>query len=149
MFRRFSDASATCLMCSGRLFKPCHPGLRSGFRLKPNFVAMTTLSRMGESAFPTRISFVSGPYNSAVSKKLMPMSTALCMSWIISFSSRTAGYEKLRLNSHAAKSEGGHFEIAFSEFAHLHKISLRRRNDSLQFLYFQGDVVIPVRTYLD
>jgi hypothetical protein len=52
-------------------------------------------------------------------------------------------------HSHAAESDGGHFEIAFSEFARLHKISLRRRNDSLRSQYFQGDVVIPVCTYLD
>ena len=35
---------------------------------KPNFVAITTLSRIGWSASPTSSSFTNGPYASAVSK---------------------------------------------------------------------------------
>ena len=34
MFRRLSDASATALMCSGRLLRPFHPEPPSGLRLK-------------------------------------------------------------------------------------------------------------------
>src|SRR5258705_73146 len=49
VLRRFKDASATSLTCSGRLFIPCHLGLPSGLRLKPNLVAITTFSRIGES----------------------------------------------------------------------------------------------------
>jgi hypothetical protein len=44
--------------------------------LNPNFVAITTPSRSGASASPTSVSFVNGPYASAVSKKVMPRSTA-------------------------------------------------------------------------
>ena len=58
--KRFSDASATCLMCSGRLFTLKTPGWCAS-QSKPNLVAMTTLSRMGERALPTRISLVNGP----------------------------------------------------------------------------------------
>jgi len=60
VFRRLSDASATFLMCSGRLLSPrCAPV--SASMSKPNFVAMTTRSRNGASASPTTVSFVNGP----------------------------------------------------------------------------------------
>ena len=42
----------------------------------PNFVAIMTSSRTGRSASPTSSSFANGPYASAVSKKVMPRSTA-------------------------------------------------------------------------
>ena len=32
---RLSESSATCLMCSGRLFGPMQPGLPSGLELEP------------------------------------------------------------------------------------------------------------------
>ena len=82
---RPSDASTTSLMCSGRLSRPCCG--RPASRSKPNFVAITTWSRTGASAFPTSVSFVYGPYASAVSKKVTPSSTALRMRPIISSSS--------------------------------------------------------------
>ena len=59
MLSRLSDASATSLMCSGRLFRPaCFP-LAS--KWNPNLVAITTCLRIGESALPTSTSFVNGP----------------------------------------------------------------------------------------
>ena len=55
---RLSDASATSLMCSGRLSRPaCFPFSI----LNPNLVAITTRSRTGASASPTSSSFVYGP----------------------------------------------------------------------------------------
>src|SRR5712671_4740754 len=62
---RMSDASATSLTCSGRLFWAVQrvfragPSLGSG--LQPNLVAITTWSRSGASASPTSSSFVKGP----------------------------------------------------------------------------------------
>jgi hypothetical protein len=55
------------------------PTVESPF-LKPNFVAMTTLSRMGASASPTISSFVNGPQASAVSNSVTPLSNAARMS---------------------------------------------------------------------
>ena len=57
------EASATCLICSGRLSSlgPLVMPLGSDARSKPNFVAITTLSRKGESASPNSSSFVKGP----------------------------------------------------------------------------------------
>jgi hypothetical protein len=62
--------STTSRMWSGRLFS------RRGSNSKPNFVASTTSSRIGSSASPTRVSFVRGPYASAVSKNVTPWSWA-------------------------------------------------------------------------
>src|SRR5437667_137175 len=73
---RLSDASATFLMCSGRLFKLLHLPPSSGFGSQPNLVAITTLPRKGASASPTSSSLVNGPYTSAVSKNVTPCSTA-------------------------------------------------------------------------
>src|SRR6266705_5099239 len=74
--RRLSDASATCLICSGRLSRrggPCIPlGSNFGSRSNPNFVAITTFPRKGARASPTSSSFVNGPYTSAVSKNVSP-----------------------------------------------------------------------------
>ena len=61
-------------MFSGRLLTPLSWPLSS--KAKPNFVAMTTWSRTGSSASPTISSFANGPYTSAVSKNVMPWSTA-------------------------------------------------------------------------
>src|SRR5258707_5117969 len=64
VFRRFSEASATSVMCSGRLSNAaCFP-LASN--LNPNLVAITTLSRKGARPSPTSSSLVNGPYASAV-----------------------------------------------------------------------------------
>ena len=45
VLRRLSDASATCLICSGRLLSPSRR-CPSGAMSKPNFVAITTLFAM-------------------------------------------------------------------------------------------------------
>src|SRR6266478_3556297 len=91
---RLSDASATCLICSGRLSSPaCLPVSESN--LKPNFVAITTRSRNGASASPTSSSLVKGPYTSAVSKNVTPRSTADRISAIISFLSAGGPRPKL------------------------------------------------------
>src|SRR2546430_2366133 len=56
---RFSEASATSLICSGRLTRPvCSP---LGPILNPNFVAITTCSRKGTRPSPTSSSFANGP----------------------------------------------------------------------------------------
>src|SRR6476660_2534441 len=85
---RLSEASATCLMCPGRLSSPvCLPGSGlpvSDSNLKPNFVAITTCSRTGARASPTSSSLVNGPYTSAVSKNVTPSSTADLITEIIS-----------------------------------------------------------------
>lgn len=70
---RFSDASATRRICSGRLSRPTDAPSRMSH---PNFVAMTTRSRTGARASPTSSSLTYGPYTSAVSKNVMPSSTA-------------------------------------------------------------------------
>jgi inosose dehydratase len=54
-------ASATCLMCSGRLFNALHLLPSPGFASHPNLVAITTFPRNGASASPTSSSFVSRP----------------------------------------------------------------------------------------
>src|SRR6266496_3914009 len=81
---RLSDASATSLMCFGRLSTPPKPRSTVGSSLNPNFVAITTCPLKGSSASPTSSSFVNGPYTSAVSKNVTPRSTALCRKSIIS-----------------------------------------------------------------
>src|SRR5437667_7767051 len=53
--RRFSDPSATCLMRSGRLLRPAHPGLPSALSWKPNFVAITTPPPKGKQRFPHQL----------------------------------------------------------------------------------------------
>src|SRR5713101_3948811 len=83
-FSRFSEPSATSLMCSGRLLRALHPGPPLGSGAKPNFVAITTWPWNGASASPTSSSFVNGPYTSAVSKNVTPRSTAARISAIIS-----------------------------------------------------------------
>src|ERR1700683_3655400 len=83
-FSRFSDASATSLMCSGRLFSAFHLPPSAGCASHPNFVPIPTLPRNGASPSPTSSSFTSGPYTSAVSKNVTPRSTAACSSAIIS-----------------------------------------------------------------
>ncbi len=83
-FSRCSDASATCLMCSGRLFSAFHLPPSAGLASQPNFVAITTLPRNGASPSPTSSSFTNGPYTSAVSKNVTPRSTAACSSATIS-----------------------------------------------------------------
>jgi hypothetical protein len=87
---RFNDASATSLMCAGRLSTPA--GFPSGPNAKPNLVAMTMSPRNGASASPTSSSFVNGPYASAVSKNVTPRSTAFRMSAIISCRSPAGPY---------------------------------------------------------
>src|ERR1700759_3370964 len=77
---RRSEFSATSLTCSGRLSTPAT--LPSGPKAKPNLVAITTSSRHGASASPTRISL--SPYASAVSKNVTPRSTAPRSTAIIS-----------------------------------------------------------------
>src|SRR5271155_3358609 len=66
VLRRLSDASATSLTCSGRLFWAVQRVFRAGpplgSGLQPNLVAITTWSRSGASASPTSSSFVKGPY---------------------------------------------------------------------------------------
>jgi hypothetical protein len=52
---RLGEASATCLMCSGRLLRPGKTPI-----LNPNLVAITTCSRKGASALLTSSSFVKG-----------------------------------------------------------------------------------------
>src|SRR5438067_7188866 len=81
VLRRLSEASATRLMCSGRLSTPFKAPVL-GSNLKPNLVAITTLSRYGARASPTSSSFANGPYASAVSKNVTPRSTAARMSEI-------------------------------------------------------------------
>src|SRR5438270_1334392 len=78
---RRREASATSLMCSGRLSSPaCLPVL--GSSLNPNLVAITTYLRKGARASPTSSSLVNGPYTSAVSKNVTPRSTAARISEI-------------------------------------------------------------------
>src|SRR5271170_4630702 len=89
--RRLSDASATSRMRSGRLSIPV---FESPF-LNPNLVAITTLSRIGASASPTSSSFANGPYASAVSKKVTPLSYASRMSAIAASFSIGCPYPKL------------------------------------------------------
>src|SRR5512143_1184970 len=82
--RRLSEASATRLICSGRLSSPtlgCGPFSPC---FHPNLVAITTCPLNGSSASPTSSSFVNGPYTSAVSKKVIPRSTAVRRKAIIS-----------------------------------------------------------------
>src|SRR5512141_2246111 len=50
VLRRLSDASATCLICDGRLLSPL-PRCPSGAISKPNFVAITTCSRCSAVAY--------------------------------------------------------------------------------------------------
>src|SRR5580704_13731249 len=95
VLRRFSEPSAASLMCSGLLSSPSQPGSPLGLSLKPNFVAITTWLRIGDSASPTSSSFLSGPYTSAVSKNVIPRSTAVRIREIISCLSLTSPYEKL------------------------------------------------------
>lgn len=73
---RRRESSTVVLMYSGRLSRPV-PLLPS--KEKPNLVAMTTCSRTGAKALPTSSSFLNGPYTWAVSKKVMPRSTAVRM----------------------------------------------------------------------
>src|SRR3954454_15518302 len=71
---RCRDPSTPERIVSGRLSRPLsRPAPK---RSKPNLVAITTWSRTGSSASPTRSSFVNGPYTWAVSKKATPSSTA-------------------------------------------------------------------------
>ena len=72
--RRRNEPSTAARMCSGRLLTPLW--WPSASNAKPNFVAMTTSSRTGPRASPTISSFANGPYTSAVSKNVMPCSTA-------------------------------------------------------------------------
>jgi hypothetical protein len=71
-------------MCSGRLIQAGHLLPSPGFGSHPNFVAITTLPRKGARASPTSSSFVNGPYTSAVSKNVMPRSTAAWRRAIVS-----------------------------------------------------------------
>ena len=122
VFSRLSEASATSLMCSGRLSRPrCWPVC--GSRSKPNLVAITTCSRNGARASPTSSSFVNGPYTSAVSKNVTPRSTAARMSEIISclFDGRAVA----KAHSHAAEPDGRDLQVAVSEFALLHFLNSR------------------------
>src|SRR3984893_12687904 len=94
VLRRLSEASATSLMCTGRLSSPaCLPVC--GSILNPNLVAITTCSRKGARASPTSSSFVYGPYISAVSKNVTPRSTAARISEIPSFLSTGGPRPKL------------------------------------------------------
>src|ERR1022692_3652181 len=92
---RLSEVSATRLMWSGRLSRPTQPGAPSGRSLNPNLVAITTCPRNGARASPTSSSFKNGPYTSAVSKNVMPRSTAARRREVISCLSLGGPYEKL------------------------------------------------------
>ena len=61
--KRFRQAAATRLICSGRLLVPPRRSPVSRSTSKPNFVAITTLSRIGWSASPSSSSFANGPYD--------------------------------------------------------------------------------------
>jgi len=56
--------------------------VRESPSLKPNLVAITTWFRNGARASPTSSSLVKGPYVSAVSKNVTPLSNAARMSEI-------------------------------------------------------------------
>ena len=77
---RRSEPSTASRMCSGRLSSRLQRGSAAEAGAKPNLVAMTTRPRKGASASPTTSSLASGPYTSAVSKKVTPRSTAARMS---------------------------------------------------------------------
>src|ERR1700690_3427491 len=95
-FSRLSDPSTASLVCSGRLFRLAAPGRWSlPLRSNPNLVAIATLPLKGASASPTSSSLVNGPYTSAVSKNVMPRSTAAWRRAVISFLSFGGPYEKL------------------------------------------------------
>ena len=109
MLRRLSEASATWRMCSGRLLRPCQPGLPSRLRLKPNLVAMTTLSRTDESALPTRIFVGEGAVdfsgveegNAAVDGGVEKRDH-VSLFWVGQIG---------KAHAHAAEAEGGDFKI--------------------------------------
>src|ERR1022692_2939111 len=93
---RLSEPSTASLMCSGWLFRPAAPGrLSLPLRSNPNLVAITTCPRNGARASPTSSSFKNGPYTSAVSKNVMPRSTAARRREVISCLSLGGPYEKL------------------------------------------------------
>ncbi len=84
-----SEPSIASRTCSGR------PSLRSTYSAtssttSPHLVASTTSSRRPSIARPTSSSFVYGPYMSAVSSRVTPMSSARWMVAIDSASSRSA-----------------------------------------------------------
>ena len=58
-----------------------------GSRTLPNLVAITTRARWGRSARPTSSSFAPMPYMSAVSKNVMPSSSAR---WIVAIDSASS-----------------------------------------------------------
>ncbi len=73
--RRRSDSSTELRIRSGRLLIARRRG-SAGSMSKPNLVEMTTWSRIGSSASPTRSSLVNGPYTCAVSNNVTPRSNA-------------------------------------------------------------------------
>jgi hypothetical protein len=74
MPRRRSESSHALRTYSGRPLMPRYAP--SSPRTFPNFVATTTSSRRPRIAVPTSISFVNGPYMSAVSRNVTPRSSA-------------------------------------------------------------------------
>ena len=114
-----SEASATSLMCAGRLLQPALP---AGSNVNPNFVAMTTRSRNGAERLADELlvreravgfggveerhaAFDGGPHER---DHLLPVH-------------RRAVREA---HSHAAEPEGRHFQIALAKCARLHRLFL-------------------------
>src|SRR5271165_6244773 len=114
---RFSEASATSLMCAGVLSSPaCLPV--AGSSLNPNLVAITTCLRNGLSASPTSSSFVNGPVHLGSVEEL---DAAL--------DGRPDQGDRLLLvhglalgeaHAHAGEPDGRHFQVAVSESTLFH-----------------------------
>src|SRR6476659_2004152 len=104
--RRWSDASHALRTYSGDPSMPRNAP--SSLRTLPNLVASTTWSRFPLMARPTSRSLVNGPYMSAVSRKVIPSSSAMYRRDGLRVVA--AGVE-LR-HAHAAEAEGGDFEVA-------------------------------------
>ena len=82
---RLSEASTTCLMCSGRLFRSVHLPPSLGLVSHPEFGRDDYFAAKRSERFAYQF-FVhgSGPYTSAVSKNVTPRSTAAWSREIIS-----------------------------------------------------------------
>src|SRR5580704_1926366 len=117
---RLSEASATSLICSGRLSSPAKPRSALGSIFHPNLVAMTTLALWSERfahQFFVHVRAVNfggvkecdAAFHGGTQNRGHFL---LVFRWAIG-----------KAHSHAAEPDGRNFQIAFSKFALLHCFS--------------------------
>jgi hypothetical protein len=122
VFDRFSDPSATCLMCYGPLSSPiCSPFAPN---LNPNLAVTTTRPRKGARASPTSSSFAKGRYASAGQTALRPFQRR-------SESARSSPafprLDHIHNSFPSAWPDGRHFETAFSQLTRVHCVSAYKK----------------------